>query len=100
MVTDSTLFRTGLDYMSFYRSHPMVGPQYGDFHLQRHWTGAPSVYLCLGQLGSMNFQVELQEFVPPVGSTDVDLKGRPMYAVPWAIVDPDAVVDAINNYID
>ncbi|KAM7183652.1 hypothetical protein V8F33_013449 [Rhypophila sp. PSN 637] len=99
MVTDSTLFRTGLDYMPFYKAHPMAGPEYGDFHLDRFWTGSPPKTLCLGQLGAMSFKVELQEFVPPV-SSEVDLKGRPMYAVPWAIADPDAVVESINNYID
>ncbi|KAK4455198.1 hypothetical protein QBC34DRAFT_445463 [Podospora aff. communis PSN243] len=101
MVTDSTLFRTGLDYMPFYRAHPMIGPNHGDFHLERQWTNSPSKLLCLGQLqGPMSFQVELREFVPPANSTDVDLKGRPMYAVPWAIADPDAVVQAMNEYID
>ncbi|KAK3936613.1 hypothetical protein QBC46DRAFT_366801 [Diplogelasinospora grovesii] len=100
MVTDSTLFRTGLDYMAFYKRHPMVGPHYGDFHIERRWTGAPPKILCLGQLGAMHFQVELQEFVPPVDHPDVDLKGRPMYAVPWAIADPDAVVKAMNDYIE
>jgi len=99
MVTDSKLFRTGLDYMPFYRSHPMIGPEYGDFHLERSWTGSAPKTLRLGQLGAMNFQVELQEFVPPMTS-EVDLKGRPMYAVPWAIADPDAVVASINDYID
>ncbi|KAK5658454.1 hypothetical protein OQA88_1843 [Cercophora sp. LCS_1] len=100
MVTDSTLFRTGLDYMPFYKSHPMIGPHHGDFHLQRQWTDSPSKTLCLGQLqGPLSFQVELKEFVPPV-SSDVDLKGRPMYAVPWAVADPDAVVVAMNNYMD
>ena len=101
MVTDSTLFRTGLDYMPFYRSHPMIGPNYGDFHLSRRWTSSTPKILCLGQLqGPMHLKVELREFVPPVHYTDVDLKGRPMYAMPWAIADPDAVVVALNNYID
>ncbi|EAQ84189.1 hypothetical protein CHGG_10593 [Chaetomium globosum CBS 148.51] len=100
MVTDSTLFRTGLDYMPFYRTHPMVGPHYGDFHLERQWTDAPSKVLCLGQVGSMHIKIELREFVPPANTRDVDLKGRPMYAVPWAVADPDAVVEAITEYID
>ncbi|KXX76430.1 hypothetical protein MMYC01_200182 [Madurella mycetomatis] len=100
MVTDSTLFRTGLDYMPFYKTHPMVGPHYGDFHLERQWIDGPSKFLCLGQVGSMHFQVELKQFVPPANSGDVDLKGRPMYAVPWAIADPDAVVKDISEYID
>jgi hypothetical protein len=100
MVTDSTLFRTSLDYMSFYKAHPLVGPQYGDFHIERRWTDAPPKVLCLGQVGSLHFKVELREFVPPGNSRDVDLKGRPMYAVPWAVADPDAVVEAINEYIE
>lgn len=100
MVTDSTLFRTGLDYMPFYKSHPMIGPHHGDFHLERRWTDTPTKILRLGQLQApLSFQVELREFIPPA-STDVDLKGRPMYAVPWAVADPDAVVLAMNNYID
>ncbi|KAK3343499.1 hypothetical protein B0T25DRAFT_593168 [Lasiosphaeria hispida] len=100
MVTDSTLFRTSLDYMAFYKSHPMIGPHHGDFHLDRQWTSSPSKILCLGQLGAMHLKVELREFVPPANTTDVDLKGRPMYAVPWAIVDPDAAVRSVNEYID
>ncbi|KAK3898982.1 hypothetical protein C8A05DRAFT_46842 [Staphylotrichum tortipilum] len=99
MVTDSTLFRTSLNYMAFYRTHPMIGPHYGDFHIDRQWTNAASKFLCLGQVGSLHLKVELREFVPPPNSTDVDLKGRPMYAVPWAIADPDAVVVAFNEYI-
>lgn len=100
MVTDSTLFRTSLDYMPFYKAHPMVGPQHGDFHLERRWTGSASKVLCLGQLQvPLHFKVELRQFVPPANN-DLDLKGRPMYAVPWAVADPDAVVIAINNYID
>lgn len=100
MVTDSTLFRTSLNYMAFYRTHPMIGPHYGDFHIDRQWTGAPSKFLCMGQVGSLHLRVELKEFVPPRNSADLDLKGRPMYAVPWAIADPDAVVEAFNEYID
>jgi hypothetical protein len=48
----------------------------------------------------MHIKVELREFVPPAHTQDVDLKGRPMYAVPWAVADPDAVVEAITEYID
>jgi len=101
MVTDSTLFRTGLDYMPFYRLHPMIGPHHGDFHLERRWTSSSPKTLRLGQLQSpLSFAVELREFIPPLHTTDVDLKGRPMYAVPWAVADPEAVVRAMNEYID
>lgn len=101
MITDSTLFRTGLDYMPFYYTHPMIGPHYGDFHLERTWTMSKPKVLCLGQVGAMHLKVEVREFVPPPdGQGDYDLKGRPMYAVPWAIADPDAVVAAMEEYID
>ncbi|KAL2185634.1 hypothetical protein L209DRAFT_766348 [Thermothelomyces heterothallicus CBS 203.75] len=100
MVTDSTLFRTGLDYMPFYRTHPMAGPRYGDFHLERQWTDSPPKTLCLGQIGAIHVKIELRGFIPPANSNDVDLKGRPMYAVPWAIADPEPVVEAITEYID
>jgi hypothetical protein len=99
-ISDSTLFRTGLDYMPFYKKHPMTGPSYGDFHIKQQWTGAQSKFLCLGQLGSSSFQVEVEEFVPPDDQSDVDLKGRPIYAVPWAISDPDTAMAAMNEYID
>ena len=101
-ITDSTLFRTGLDYMPFYRNHPMTGPAYGDFHLygEVQWTGAPSRFLSLGQLGGAHFEIELEEFTPTSDLSDVDLKGRPIFAVPWAISDPEAAVVAMNQYID
>ena len=101
-ITDSTLFRTGLDYMPFYKKHPMTGPTYGDFHLygEVQWTGAPSRFLSLGQLGGAHFQIELEEFTPTRDLLDVDLKGRPIFSVPWAISDPDAAVVALNQYID
>jgi hypothetical protein len=54
----------------------------------------------MGQVGSLHIKVELREFLPPARTTDVDLKGRPMYAVPWAIADPDAVVESMTEYID
>ena len=102
-ITDSTLYRTGLDYMPFYRKHQMVGPTYGDFHLyddEFQWTGAPSRFLSLGQLGGAHFQIELEEFTPTRDTSDVDLKGRPIYSVAWAISNADAAVDAINQYVD
>jgi hypothetical protein len=44
--------------------------------------------------------LELDEFVPPVDPDAVDNKGRPMYAVPWAIKDPCAARDLVNEYVD
>jgi len=101
-ITESLLFRTSLDYMPFYSAHPMIGPRYGDFHIEKLWTSAPARTIRLGQIqiGIINFRIELHKFVPPHGTTDVDLKGRSMYLSPWAIRDPDAVVDTINTFID
>lgn len=78
----------------------MVGPHYGDFHLPKQWTEAPSKYLSLSQGRGAYFQLELNEFIPPIDPTAVDLEGRPMYAVPWVIADPDTACQAINTYID
>lgn len=86
--------------MPFYKAHPLIGPHYGDFHLEKQWTRARSRYLALGQDYGVCFQLELDEFIPPIDPTAVDLKGRSMYAVPWAIANPDAACQAINTYLD
>jgi len=100
-LTDSTLFRTGLDYMPFYKVHPMVGDKYGDFHLEnRIWTRTTPRVLYLGQNWGTFLSLELHEFIPPADEVATDLKGRSMYAVPWAIVDPNAAVEAFNEYIN
>jgi hypothetical protein len=101
LITDVTLFRTGLDFIPFYRDHPMVGDSYGDFHLSKQWTRTQPRMLSVGQLqGGMNFQVEVHEFFPPANNRDLDSRKRPMYAVPWAIRDQEAAVASINDYIN
>jgi hypothetical protein len=99
-LSDSTLFRTGLDYMAFYKSHPMIGPHYGDFHVEKQWISGPGRVLCLSQDRGSLLRIELKQFVPPHDPTALDLKGRSMYAVNWAIADPDAVTEALNDFID
>lgn len=100
-LSDSTLFRTGLDYMAFYKAHPMIGPYYGDFHIEKLWIDGPGRFLCLGQGYDEKFlRIELKQFVPPHDPTALDLKGRSMYAVNWAIPDPETVVEALNEFID
>ena len=91
--------------MRFYKEHPLVGPYYGDFHIEKEWTTASPKYICMSQdrgpyIHTAFLQIELREFVPPADDTAVDLKGRSMYAVPWAIADQDSVVRAVNSYID
>jgi hypothetical protein len=99
-MTDSTLFRTAFDFVPFYKAHPLVGKAYGDFHIEKEWTGARPRILNLGQDWSDPLQLKLDEFVPPADPSSVDVKGRSMYAVPWAIANPDAAVVALNSYID
>ncbi|KAK3325986.1 hypothetical protein B0H66DRAFT_529996 [Apodospora peruviana] len=104
-IIDVTLFRTGINYIPFYRAHPMTGPSYGDFHIEKHLTSTPRISLCLAQIGSMHFRISLHEFVPPLdgpsGSPQhTDFKGEHIYSVPWCIVDPDVAFGAINDYID
>ncbi|KAB5551077.1 hypothetical protein GE09DRAFT_965280 [Coniochaeta sp. 2T2.1] len=99
-LSDSILFRTGLDYMTFYKSHPMTGPRYGDFHIEKTWIDGPGRYLCLSQDRGSFLRIELRQFVPPNDPTALDLKGRSMYAANWAIADPDAVTEALNEFIN
>lgn len=100
-ITDSVLFRTGLDYMPFYKSHPMTGPSYGDFHIAKDWAGATTRSLSITQdRSSVVLTLEVREFHPPYDENARDLKGRSMYSIPWAIVDPDVAVETINTYID
>ena len=100
-ITDSTLYRTGLDYMPFYKKHPMVGRAYGDFHITKQWAGASTRFLDITQdRGSAALSLELREFRPPHEPDALDLKGRSMYYIPWAIANPDDAVKAVNEFAD
>ncbi|KAF1994401.1 Clavaminate synthase-like protein [Amniculicola lignicola CBS 123094] len=99
-VTESVLHRTGLDYMAFYKAHPMVGPKFGDFYMAKDWTNAPTRFLDITQDRGTILQLEVREFRPPVEPGALDLKGRSMYAIPWAIADADVAVESINEFLD
>ncbi|KAH6673450.1 hypothetical protein B0J14DRAFT_480841 [Halenospora varia] len=100
-VTDSILFRTGLDYMPFYKRHPMNGPTYGDFHINKEWVSATTRLLDITQdRGPVPLTLEVREFKPPSEENALDLKGRSMYYIPWAIVDAESAVRAVNAYAD
>jgi len=104
-VVDCTLFRTGLDFVPFYKEHPLMGPHYGDFDLEKTWTPAPRKSLRISQDrgrdgDDVEIEVELREFIAPANDRSVDVKGRPMYCVPWAMADQESVVRAINAYIE
>jgi hypothetical protein len=100
-ITDGILFRTGLDYMPFYKRHPMIGPTYGDFHITKDWVGATIRLLDITQdRGPVPLTLEVREFSPPSEGNALDLKGRSMYYIPWAIADAENAVRAVNAYAD
>lgn len=82
----------------------MAGPgsYYADFRVEKQWEDAPPRQLHLSQLGSDALELKLRKFVPPRDDRALatDFEGRPMYATPWAIVDPDVALNAINKYVD
>jgi hypothetical protein len=86
--------------MPFYKAHPMTGPKHGDFHIEKQWVAGTARTLCLSQDRGSFFRIELKQFVPPRDPTALDLKGRSMYEVNWAIADPTAATDALNEFID
>lgn len=100
-ITDSILFRTGLDYMPFYKRHPMVGPKFGDFHLVKIWESNITRFLDITQdRGPVPLTLEVRQFAVPFEENAFDLKGRGMYDIPWAIADVNGAVKAINDYAD
>ena len=78
----------------------MIGPEYGDFHIPKVWVNDTIKYLEVTQDRGSVWRLKVRQFVPPVGDGAVDLKGRPMYFVPWAIPDAAQAVEALNQYID
>ncbi|KAH8745608.1 hypothetical protein BGZ57DRAFT_778314 [Hyaloscypha finlandica] len=101
-ITDSVLFRTSFGPYTFYKNHPVVGPDYGDFSLQktRSWVGEEVHVLETTQdMGSV-CRLEVRQFEPPEEIDAVDVKGRSMYYIPWAIADEDRATLAVNNFLD
>ncbi len=94
------LYRTDLNAFTFYQTHPLVGANYGDFHIPKTWVGATTKLLDITQDRGAFCRLEAREFLPPVEEGALDIKGRPMYHIPWAIENPEAAVKAFNKYID
>ncbi|KAJ4311707.1 hypothetical protein N0V84_010304 [Fusarium piperis] len=79
----------------------MVGPNYGDFHIQRRWTQNAIRVLDLAQDSNVVLRLAVREFVP--GAEELrsdDTRGNKMYGIPWAITDPEEATKAVNLYID
>ncbi|KAK2926409.1 hypothetical protein FoTM2_013275 [Fusarium oxysporum f. sp. vasinfectum] len=79
----------------------MVGPKYGDFHIQRNWTQTDIRVLEVAQDSNVVLRLVVREFVPSFeefGSDDT--RGNKMYGIPWAIADPEEATKEVNRYLD
>ena len=77
----------------------MVGKKYGDFHLENFWTISEPRILDITQDRAAICRFEVREFITPIEIT-LGVKGRPIYAVPWAIVDAGSALESLNTYLD
>lgn len=79
----------------------MIGPKYGDFHVQRDWTPNPIIVLELAQDSNAILRLAVREFVPSLEDlTSDDTRGNKMYSIPWAIADSEQATEAVNSYLD
>jgi hypothetical protein len=79
----------------------MCGPTYGDFHIAKEWASTTTRFLDITQdRGSVPLTLEVREFKPPSEENALDLKGRSMYYIPWALTDAESATRAINAYAD
>jgi hypothetical protein len=79
----------------------MIGPKYGDFHIQRNWTQNHTVFLELAQDSNAVLRLAVREFAPhPEDLASDDTRGNKMYSIPWAIADPEQATKAVNSYLD
>lgn len=79
----------------------MVGPKYGDFHIKRKWTQSEIRVLELAQDSNIILRLAVREFVPSDEELiSDDTRGNKMYAIPWAIADPEEATRAVNLYLD
>ncbi|EXK76669.1 hypothetical protein FOQG_18594 [Fusarium oxysporum f. sp. raphani 54005] len=78
----------------------MVGPKYGDFHIQRNWTQSGIVILELAQDSDIVLRLAVQEFVPNTEELESDdTRGNKMYSIPWAIANPEEATQEIRHYL-
>jgi hypothetical protein len=87
--------------MPFYKRHPMVGRFYGDFHIAKEWIGSTTRFFDITQdRGTAPLTLEVREFRPPNEENALDLKGRSMYYIPWALADAEGAVKAVDTFVD
>jgi hypothetical protein len=56
--------------------------------------------------GGLRLEIEVRQFIPPVGEDATDDRSmhgtiaRPMYAIPWAVADPDIEARNLGPIVD
>ncbi|KAI5455754.1 hypothetical protein BGZ63DRAFT_137383 [Mariannaea sp. PMI_226] len=79
----------------------MVGPKYGDFHIQRNWTQTNIKIINLAQDSNAVLHLAVREFVPSYEELrSDDTRGNKMYSIPWAIADPEEATEEVKRYLD
>jgi hypothetical protein len=97
------LFRTfnNVDYEAKY---PLVGDRYGDFHSTKYWLSEETKIFEMSQGRGTVLRLKVREFEPPdepvTDSKGVGGKGRKLFAIPWALTDPDSGIRSILEFIN
>ncbi|KAK3897169.1 hypothetical protein C8A05DRAFT_20010 [Staphylotrichum tortipilum] len=103
---DTPLFRVAMYNAPFYRKHHLVGNDYGDFRVPRVWTSHITKTLRALHHGGLLLNIKVRPFQPPYEEGATDDRGipgnaaRPMYDIPWAIVDPEMVTRDLHAFTD
>lgn len=106
-IMDSKIYRSvGND--AFETKHKLVGPQFGDFHLQKNWVNPDIRVFDMSQGRGSTLRLEVRRFVPPKDELESETsddkgvggKGRNYYSIPWAVADLGKAIKNIYTFID
>jgi hypothetical protein len=90
----------------FYIDHPLVGDRYGDFYIRRAWVSSVTKVISALHHGGLRLEVEVKQFTPPLAENATDDRSvhgavaRPMYAIPWAVADPEIELRKLEPSVD
>jgi hypothetical protein len=92
---------------SFENKHPLTGPRFGDFHLQKIWTNSEIRIFDMSQGRGPVLHLEVRQFSPPTEPEEQRNdnkgrggKGRDYYSIPWAVADLRTAIKQIYRFID
>ncbi|KAK0744710.1 hypothetical protein B0T21DRAFT_344874 [Apiosordaria backusii] len=106
---DSPLFKYAIYNSRFYANYHLVGYRYVDFYIPKAWLpGVPTKILSVIHHGGLRLDITVRQFAPPhnhdkSATDDRSMYGaiaRPMYAIPWAVADPDVESRNIGRLVD